>query len=155
MNILGGKVFHVGHIGAGQTIKICNNALAAVHTVALAEAILTGVKAGVDLKILVEVIRGSSGNCWTLENFFPKTVLRNQYDPPLFALDLMQKDVGLYMKTAEAVKSPTLMRALAYQIYTAGQNTGRGKKDQTSIVQVIEDLAGSKIGTIPEDGPDQ
>ncbi len=154
LNVLGGKVFHVGPIGAGQTIKICNNALAAVHTVALAEALLTGVKAGVDLKVLVDVIRSSSGNCWTLENFFPKTVLRNQYDPPLFALNLMQKDVGLYMKTAEAMKSPSIMSALAYQIYTAGQTTGRGRKDHTSVVQVIEELAGHKIGTIREESSD-
>jgi len=149
--VLGGKVFHVGPIGSGQTVKICNNVLAAVHTVALAEALLTGVKAGVDLKMLVEIIRSSSGNCWTLENFFNKTVLRNQYDPPLFALDLMQKDVGLYMKTAEAMKSPSVMGAVAYQFYTAGQTTGRGRKDHTSVVQVIEDLAGDKIGTIPEE----
>jgi 3-hydroxyisobutyrate dehydrogenase len=150
LNILGGKVFYVGPIGSGQTIKICNNAMAAVHTVAMAEALLTGVKAGVDLKMLVDVIRSSSGNCWTLENFFPKTVLQNQYDPPLFTLDLMQKDVGLFMKTAEAMKSPTIMSAVAYQFYTAGQTTGKGSQDHTSVVQLIEALAGEKIGTIPK-----
>jgi 3-hydroxyisobutyrate dehydrogenase-like beta-hydroxyacid dehydrogenase len=108
-------------------------------------------KAGVDLKMLVDVIRNSSGNCWTLENFFPKTVLCDQHDPPLFALDLMRKDVGLYIKTAEAMKCPSVMGAVAYQFYKAGQTTGRGRKDHTSVVQVIEDLAGGKIGTIPEE----
>jgi 3-hydroxyisobutyrate dehydrogenase len=150
LNVLGGKVFYVGPIGSGQTIKVCNNILGAVHTVALAEALLTGVKAGVDLKVLVEVIRSSSGNCWVLENFFPKTVLKNSYDSPLFALDLMQKDVGLFIKTAEAMKTPAIMSAIAYQFYTAGQTTGKGKKDHTAVVQVIEALAGEKIGTIPE-----
>lgn len=150
LNILGGKVFYVGPIGAGQTIKVCNNVLGAVHTVALAEALLTGVKAGVDLKTLVEVIQSSSGNCWILENFFPKTVLQDTYDQPLFTLDLMQKDVGLFIKTAEALKSPAIMSAIAYQFYTAGQTTGKGQLDHTSVVQMVEALAGGKIGTIPQ-----
>lgn len=147
-NVLGGKVFHVGPIGAGQTIKICNNALAAVHTVALGEVLLAGVKAGVDLKMLVDVIQSSSGNCWILENFFHKTVLQNKYDPPLFTLDLMQKDVGLYMKTAEAMKIPSILSSIAYQLYTAGQSTGKGRADHTAVVQVVEDMAGEKIGVI-------
>lgn len=149
LNVLGGKVFHVGPIGAGQTVKICNNALAAVHTVALGEVLLTGVKAGVDLKVLTDVIRSSSGGCWVLENFFPKTVLRNRYEPPLFTLDLMRKDVGLYMKTAEALKNPSIMSSIAYQFYTAGQSTGKGGKDHTAVVQVVEEMAGSKVGAVP------
>ena len=152
LNLLGKKVFHVGPIGAGQTVKICNNALAAVHTVALGEVLLTGVKAGVDLKVLTDVFRSSSGNCWILENFFPKTVLRGQYEPPLFALDLMRKDVNMYMKTAEALKVPSIMSAVAYQFYTAGQSTGKGGKDHTAVVQMVEELAGGQIGTIdPEE----
>ena len=146
--VLGGKVFHVGPIGAGQTIKICNNALAAVHTAALGEVLLAGVKAGVDLKMLVDVIESSSGNCWTLQNFFHKTVLQNKYDPPLFTLDLMKKDVGLYLKTAEAVKIPSILSSMAYQLYTAGQSAGKGQKDHTAVVQVIEDMAGEKIGVV-------
>ena len=146
--VLGGKVFHVGPIGAGQTIKICNNALAAVHTAALGEVLLAGVKAGVDLKMLVDVIQSSSGNCWMLENFFHKTVLQNKYDPPLFTLDLMKKDVGLYLKTAEAMKIPSILSSIAYQLYTAGQSTGKGREDHTAVVQVVEDMAGEKIGVI-------
>jgi len=148
LNVLGNNIFHVGPIGAGQTVKICNNALAAIHTVALGEVLLTGIKAGVDLKALFDVIRTSSGNCWTLENFFPKTVLQNKYDPPLFALDLMHKDVGLYIKTAEKMKIPSILSSIAYQIYTAGQQTGKGQCDHTAVIQVVEALAGEKIGAI-------
>ena len=143
----------MGPIGAGQTIKICNNALAAVHTVALGEVLLAGVKAGVDLKMLVDVIQSSSGNCWMLENFFHTTVLQNKYDPPLFTLDLMKKDVGLYLKTAEAMKIPSILSSIAYQLYTAGQSIGKGREDHTAVVQVVEDMAGEKIGVI--DNPEE
>jgi 3-hydroxyisobutyrate dehydrogenase-like beta-hydroxyacid dehydrogenase len=146
--VLGGKVFHVGPIGAGQTIKICNNALAAVHTAALGEVLLAGVKAGVDLKMLVDVIQSSSGNCWVMEYFFHNTVFQNKYVPPLFTLDLMRKDVGLYLKTAEALKIPSIMSSAAYQLYTAGQSTGKGQEDHTAVVKVVEEMAGEKIGVI-------
>ena len=150
--VLGGKVFHVGPIGAGQTIKICNNALAAVHTAALGEVLLAGVKAGVDLKMLVDVIQSSSGNCWVMENFFHNTVFQNKYDPPLFTLDLMRKDVGLYLKTAEAMKIPSILSSAAYQLYTAGQSAGKGQEDHTAVVKVVEEMAGEKIGVIEKAG---
>ena len=144
-NVLGSNIFHVGPIGAGQTVKICNNVLSAVHTVVLGEVLLTGVSAGVDHKVLTEVFRKSSGNCYMVEKRFPNTVLRDNYDEPSFSLDLMKKDVGLYMKTAQAMKTPSIMSAVAYQIYTAGQSSGKGQKDHTAVVQVIEEMAGKRI----------
>ena len=144
-NVLGSNIFHVGPIGAGQTVKICNNVLSAVHTVVLGEVLLTGVSAGVDPKVLTEVFRKSSGNCYMVEKRFPNTVLCDNYDEPSFSLDLMKKDVGLYMKTAQAMKTPSIMSAVAYQIYTAGQSSGKGQKDHTAVVQVIEEMAGKRI----------
>jgi len=144
-NVLGGNVLHVGPIGAGQTVKVCNNALCAVHTVVLGEVLLTGVEAGVDPKVLIDVFRESSGNCYMIEHRFPKTVLQDNYDQPSFSMDLMKKDVGLYMKTAQDMKIPSIMSSAAYQVYTAGQSSGKGQKDHTAVVQVIEEMAGKKI----------
>jgi 3-hydroxyisobutyrate dehydrogenase-like beta-hydroxyacid dehydrogenase len=153
LNVLGKTVVHVGPIGAGQTVKLCNNAAAAAQTVIMGEVLLTGVKAGVDLKVLVKAIGSASGNCWILQNFFPKTVLAGKYDPPLFSLDLMVKDLGLYMKTIQELGIPSVMASLAYQIYSAGQATGKGKEDHTGVVRVGEALAGAAIGVIePSDG---
>ncbi|KJS19691.1 MAG: hypothetical protein VR72_17685 [Clostridiaceae bacterium BRH_c20a] len=147
-SVIGKNVFHVGPIGAGQTIKLCNNALASVHTVALGEVLLTGVRAGVKLDKLVEVISNSSGDCWILRNFFPKTVLVDKYDPPLFTLNLMHKDVGLYIKTAEEMGVTSIITSLAYQMYKAGKATEKGQLDHTSVVKMVEELSNGKIGTI-------
>ena len=144
-NILGNNVFHVGPIGAGQTVKICNNALSAVHTAVMGEVLLTGVEAGVDPKVMLDVFRESSGNCYMIEHRIPKTVLGGKYDPPSFSMDLMKKDVGLYLKTAEAMKIPSVITSVAYQIYTAGQSSGKGQKDHTAVVQVMEEMAGKKV----------
>ena len=111
----------------------------------LGEVLLTGRKAGVDPKILTDVVRESSGNCYMVEKRLSKTVLCDNYDEPSFSLDLMKKDVGLYMDTARAMKIPSLMSSVAFQIYTAGQSGGKGRKDHTAVVQVIEEMAGKKI----------
>lgn len=138
---VGKRLFHVGPIGAGQTVKICNNMLLAVHAASLGEALVTGVKAGVELQTLVDVMRTSSGASWVLENFVPKTILRGDYSP-LFALDLMHKDLGLYVQTADSLGVPSPMGALAYQLYTAGRAAGMGRQDMTAVVQVVEQMAG-------------
>ena len=147
---LGKNVYHVGPIGAGQTVKVCNNAAAAVHTVVTGEVLLAGVRAGVDLEVLADAISNASGGSWILQNFFPKTVLKGAYAPPLFALDLMVKDLGLYIKTIEDLKLPAITTSLAYQIYKAGQATGKGKEDHTGVVRIIEELSGCRIGVVKE-----
>jgi 3-hydroxyisobutyrate dehydrogenase len=144
-NILGSNVFHVGPIGAGQTVKICNNAISAVHTAVMGEVLLTGGEAGVDPKVMLDVFRESSGGCYMIEHRIPKTVLTDKYDPPSFSMDLMAKDIGLYLKTAQEMKIPSIITGTAYQIYTAGQSSGKGKKDHTAVVQVIEEMTGKKI----------
>jgi 3-hydroxyisobutyrate dehydrogenase-like beta-hydroxyacid dehydrogenase len=148
--VLGKNVFHVGPVGAGQTVKVCNNAAAAVHTVVTGEVLLAGVKAGVDLKVLSNAISSASGGSWILQNFFPKTVLKGAYSPPLFALDLMLKDLGLYIKTIEELGLPSMTASLAHQIYKAGHTTGKGKEDHTGVVRVLEELSGFKIGTVED-----
>jgi len=67
-DIPGGNVFHVGPVGAGQTVKISNNALSAVHTAVIGEVLLTGAEAGVDPKVMLDVFRESSGNCYMIEH---------------------------------------------------------------------------------------
>lgn len=149
-DVLGQNIYHVGPVGAGQTVKVCNNAAAAVHTVVTGEVLLAGVKAGVDLKVLADAISSASGSSWILQNFFPKTVLKGAYSPPLFTLDLMLKDLGLYIKTVEELGLPSLTASLAHQMYKAGHTTGKGKEDHTGVVRIIEELSGFKIGVVED-----
>ena len=116
-----------------------------MHTAVIGEVLLTGAEAGVDPKVMLDVFRESSGNCYMIEHRIPKTVLENKYDPPSFSMDLMIKDVGLFLKTARDLKIPSFITSTAYQIYTAGQSSGKGQKDHTAVVQVIEEMAGKKI----------
>ena len=109
------------------------------------EAIAFSIIAGVDPKVMLDVFRESSGGCYMIEHRIPSTVLGEKYDPPSFSMDLMVKDVGLYLKTAREMKMPSIITGTAYQLYTAGQSSGKGKKDHTAVVQVIEEMTGKKI----------
>lgn len=150
LRVLGKNIVYCGGIGMGQTAKLCNNIIGAAHVAILSEALLTGVKAGLDLDVLVSVIRTSSGGSWMLENFAMHTILRENY-AQRFTLDLMYKDLTLYMATAQAMKVPTVMSSPVFQLYTAAKVAEDGKQDHTIIARVMERLAGAQIGRLPED----
>ena len=70
-----GKFFFISERpGAGQTMKLCNNVLSAAGTVATSESMVTGVKAGLDPRIMVDVINASSGRSTATEQKFPEVV---------------------------------------------------------------------------------
>src|SRR6201986_3085596 len=108
-----GKVFFIGEKpGAGQTMKLANNFLSATAMVATSEAVVMGVKSGLDPKVMIDVINSGSGLNTASRDKFPKAVLPRTFDFG-FATGLMVKDVrlaldemkslGLSMEVAEAV----------------------------------------------------
>ena len=70
-NIMGAKFFHAGKASDGQTAKICNNMLLAIHMIGSCEALALGESLGLEAKKLNEVLRASSGNNWSLEKYNP------------------------------------------------------------------------------------
>lgn len=142
------NIIHVGGVGTGQVVKIVNNILAAIHTVALGEALLTGTQAGVKLDVLAEVISKSSGRSFIIDYFAPNSILKGNYDNPLFMLKLMHKDVSLYMKMAEEYKIPSLLAGTTKELYSAALYKGWDTKDHTAVCQILEELSGQKIITV-------
>lgn len=144
LEAMGKNIFYIGESGTAQVIKLAHNMIVAANAVALGEAFLAGVKSGLPAKTVAEVISKSVGRSGVLEIFGPK-ILNNDYDKPLFALKLMHKDLGLYLKMAEELRLPAVLGSLIYQLYTAAQAGGRGDKDHTAVCQVLEEMAGSTI----------
>ncbi len=108
-----GKVFFIGEKpGSGQTMKLANNFLSATAMVATSEAVVMGVKSGLDPKVMIDVINAGSGMNTASRDKFPRSVLPRSFDFG-FATALMVKDVrlaieemkslGLRMEVAEAV----------------------------------------------------
>jgi 3-hydroxyisobutyrate dehydrogenase-like beta-hydroxyacid dehydrogenase len=141
-----GKVFFIGEKpGAAQTMKLANNFLSATAMVATSEAVVMGVKSGLDPAVMIDVINAGSGMNTASRDKFPRAVLPRSFDFG-FATGLMVKDVrlcldemkslGLKMDVAEAVG-----RMWEVVIRDMG-----AESDFTSAIKPIEKAAGVVVG---------
>lgn len=136
---MGRNIFHAGASGAGQTAKICNNMLLAVLMAGTAEALALGVDNGLDPAVLSEIMKQSSGGNWSLNVYNPYPGVMDGVPSARgyqggFLVDLMNKDLGLAMDTAEASGSSVPMGALARNLFRLHQQVNEsGRLDFSSI----------------------
>jgi 3-hydroxyisobutyrate dehydrogenase len=146
---MGKNVVHVGPLGSGEVAKICNNLLAGVSMIAAAEAFTIGTRAGVDPKILHEVIRTSSGNCWALAHncpspgLGPKAASSRDFAAG-FMTDLMAKDLSLARAAARDLGVPCFTGALAHDLYMLASRHGLGRKDFSSVIELLTGSEGRR-----------
>lgn len=140
-----GKFFFIGEQpGAGQTMKLCNNVLSATAMAATSEAVVTGVKAGLDPRVMIEVINAGSGRSTASESKFPKNIIPRSFDLG-FTNGLMMKDVKLFLSEAEALGVPVeVSQAVAHLLSLACSEIGP-EADLTTIVQPVERRAGVEV----------
>ncbi len=130
------RVYHLGdRHGMGSQVKIVNQLLAGVHIAAMAEALALGIREGVDLKVLYEVITHSAGNSWMFENRAPH-VIEGDYTS-LSAVDIFVKDLGLVLDTARASKFPLPLSAAAHQMFMAASSAGHGREDDSAVIKIF------------------
>jgi len=150
LQAIGKKIVHCGAPGAGQGAKLVNQALVAVHTVAAFEALLVGRKLGLDLDTMMAVLRSSSGADWMLENHLRFKALAGDFEPG-FALNLLFKDLNLFLQSAGEAQAPALIAASAFQLYNAARAAGGGLQDQTVVAKEMEKLANVELGRLTPD----
>ena len=143
-NVLGKKVYRVGDVGAGDAIKLVNNLLLGVNMAAVAEAMVVGVKAGLDPQVLLEIISSSSGSSYALETKMPKFIMKGNFDPG-FAIDLQFKDLELATQTGKDLGVPLILTNLAQQIFEQARAAGLGGEDISAVIKVWEKFAGVEV----------
>jgi 3-hydroxyisobutyrate dehydrogenase len=141
---MGKNVFHVGDLGHGLAMKLINNMLGQIATVAIAEALVFGKKAGLDPKKIFEVVSVSTGNSVQFQNRVPRMLARNF--APGGTIDISYKDQELETGYAKALGVPLLMANLSQQVYQMGRAAGLNKEDGSAIIKVFERMAGVTIG---------
>jgi hypothetical protein len=148
-----GRVFFIGeHPGMGQTMKLANNLLSATALAATSEAIVFGVKAGLDPAIMCEVINAGSGRNTATEDKFPRQVLPRRFAHG-FTTGLMYKDVMLCLEEAEAAGVPMLVANAVRALWARARAELGAESDLTTIVQVIERAAGVEVkGSARQEG---
>jgi 3-hydroxyisobutyrate dehydrogenase-like beta-hydroxyacid dehydrogenase len=140
-----GKVFFVGaRPGMGQAMKLCNNILSATSMAVTAEAMVMGVKAGLDPKLMIEIINSGTGRNTATETKFPNEILPRRFAQG-FATGLMYKDVRLCLEEAEALQVPMWVGGAVKMLWQLANSERGSQSDFTEIVKVIEDWAGVEV----------
>jgi 3-hydroxyisobutyrate dehydrogenase-like beta-hydroxyacid dehydrogenase len=140
-----GKLFFVGEKpGLAQTAKLANNLLAAAAIVVSSEAMAMGVKAGLDPKILLDIINAGSGRNSATQDKFPRSILPGTFDFG-FATGLSYKDVRLCVDEAEALGVPMVVGAAVRQMLAVTQAKYGANSDFTCIAKVLEEWSGVEI----------
>jgi 3-hydroxyisobutyrate dehydrogenase len=140
-----GKVFHLGETaGQAQTMKLANNLLAAAAIAVSSEAMVMGVKAGLDPKLMLEVLNAGTGRNSATQDKFPRAILPGTFDFG-FATGLSYKDVRLCIDEAEALGVPMVVGAAVRQMLAVTNAVYGADSDFTSMCRVVEDWAGVKV----------
>jgi 3-hydroxyisobutyrate dehydrogenase-like beta-hydroxyacid dehydrogenase len=141
-----GKVFHVGNQpGQGQTMKLMNNLLSATSMAITSEAVVMGVKAGLDPRQIIDVFNAGSGRNSATQDKFPRCVLTRSFDFG-FALALLNKDVRLCMEEAESLGVPMVVGSAVRQILSIATASEGPGADMTDLVKTVEKWAGVRVG---------
>ena len=143
------KVYRLGdRPGVGSKVKMINQLLAGVHIAAAAEAVALGIKAGVEPKVLYEVISNSAGSSWMFQNRVPH-ILAGDYTP-LSAVNIFVKDLGIVLDSARKMTFPLPLTAAAHQLFLMAGAAGHGGEDDSAVVKVFQALTGIPL---PGDDP--
>jgi hypothetical protein len=140
-----GRVFFIGERpGMGQTMKLANNLLSATAMAATAEAMVFGVKSGLDPTIMCDVINAGSGRNTASADKVPNQVLTRKFSQG-FATGLMYKDVRLCLEEAEAAGVPMSVAACVGALWARANEALGPDSDMTAIVQLVERAAGVEL----------
>jgi len=140
-----GKVFFIGERpGMGQTMKLANNLLSATALAATSEAIVFGVKSGLDPATMIDVINAGSGRNSASQDKFPKAILPRTFDFG-FTTALMYKDVKLCLEEAAAAGVPMSVATAVRELWRRTFEEIGGDEDFTTLVRVLEREAGVEV----------
>ncbi|ARP80559.1 oxidoreductase [Bordetella genomosp. 8] len=140
-----GKPFYIGEKpGLAQTMKVINNLVSVTALAVTSEALVMGVKAGLDPDIMVQVINSGSGRSNSSEDKIPKYVLSRSFGFG-FAMGLSAKDVGLCLSESEAIGAPLRVGAVVRDLLNDAVARLGDQADMTEIVRLAEEAAGVEV----------
>ncbi|UWU78363.1 NAD(P)-dependent oxidoreductase [Bradyrhizobium huanghuaihaiense] len=141
-----GKVFFIGEKpGAAQTMKLANNFLSATAIVATSEAVVMGVKAGLDPAVMIDVINAGSGMNTASRDKFPRSVLPRTFDFG-FATGLMVKDVRLALEEMKQLGLSMEVADAVGRLWETVISAEGAESDFTAAIKPIEKKAGVVVG---------
>ena len=144
-DIMGQSAILCGPLGAGQTVKACNQILVAVTIAGVSEALTMGTKAGVDPIKIVQVLSGGLARCGVLENRGERMV-NGDFDPG-FRIRLHYKDLNIIQKTSNDFGVPLPVTSEVFELFKTAMVKGRGELDHSGLLTIIEDMSNIQART--------
>jgi 2-hydroxy-3-oxopropionate reductase len=141
---MGKTITYIGPIGSGGFVKLANQIIVAINLTAIAEALVLGTKAGIDLELMINALSGGLAGSKCLEQK-RNNYLQHAYQPG-FKIDLHSKDLNLIMESAEKLGVPLPTTALVRELFSALRVKGRGQMDHSGVITLLEELANVKVG---------
>jgi 3-hydroxyisobutyrate dehydrogenase len=140
LEAMGKTITHVGGIGSGQVTKAINQTILAGVFMGVAEGMVLGMKAGLDMQKVIEAISGGAAGSWVLSNR-AMNMVNNTY-PLGFRTRLHHKDLGIALEAARDLGVALPVGALVDQIENGIIGRGYGDEDMSAMARVLRELAG-------------
>ncbi len=136
-------VHDVGPFGNGSRMKYVANLLVAIHNVASAEAMVLGMKAGLEPQLVYDLVNAGVGTSRVFALRGPMMV-KDRYDQPSMKVAVWQKDMDVIGGFAQHIGAPTPLFSSTLPIYAAAMSTGHAAHDTAAVCAVLESMAGLK-----------
>jgi 3-hydroxyisobutyrate dehydrogenase len=133
--VMGKRITHCGGVGAGQTVKACNQILCALNLVGVTEALHLARLGGLDQKVVLEALAPGAGGSWAFEKLGPR-IAAGDFAPG-FMVKLIQKDLRIVQDLAGRVGLPLEGTALAQRLFADNQAHGEGDEGTQAMYKVL------------------
>lgn len=138
---IGRSIHHMGPVGMGSRTKLIINLALGVHRLALAEALVMGEKAGLDLAVLLEVLKDGAAYSRAMDIWGTRMVEGDHY-PPTSRIRQSHKDARLIQQQGQDVGSSTGLVSVARQILQIAEAEGLADADNSAVIEVLRRCAG-------------
>lgn len=137
---VGKRTIHIGAAGSASLVKLATNLMVGLNTAAVAEALVLGIKGGLDPARLLEILRESAATSRMVEVRGPLMV-GHRFDPQM-KIDLFLKDFRLMLEEGARLGVALPLTSLAQQLCTAASAAGHGSEDLAAMITTLEAMAG-------------
>jgi len=142
--VMGKAATHVGPTGAGQVVKACNQIVVALTIEAVSEALVLGSKGGVAPEKVVEALSGGLAGSAVMEAKKQK-FFSHDFEPG-FRIELHHKDLGIALAAGREYGVALPVTAIVDQMLEASMAKGRGERDHSALLTLLEEGAQHEIG---------
>lgn len=140
LEVVGGKIVHLGDTGLGQVCKACNQVAGMVALLGVCEALALAKQSGLSLDKMIEVVGGGAAGSWQLANLGPK-IAQGDHDPG-FMIDLVNKDLAIVLDAAERLALTLNGTAHVADLFNQVADQGGGKLGTQAMAKAIETAGG-------------